>query len=158
MGLFSKGKANIAIVKFNYLPGDVISGTATLTVDKPSPANEFSISLIGERKVNVRRRNSDGHYTTETETTRIYDFKQPLDGEREYSSTKEYPFNIKIPADILAGMQSPQMSGAAGTLLNFAQGMAAVTGNAPRYNWYLQASLDIPKSLDINKKVDITIG
>lgn len=159
MGLFSKGKANIVIARTAYNPGETISGTASLSVDKPVLAAEFSLSLIGEKKVTVRRRNSNGQYVSETETTRIYDFKQILDGEKEYSGAKEYSFAVKIPADILAGLQ-PQVAGdgAAGALLRFAQSAVSITGNAPRYNWYLQATLNIPKSLDVNKKVDITIG
>jgi hypothetical protein len=158
MGLFSKGKANIIIAKSNFYPGETITGKATLFVDKPTLAKEFSVSFIGERKTTVRRRNAKGEYTTKTETTRIYDFKQQLDSEREYSGIKEYNFVIKIPEDILTGLQLPSADGATGTLLNIAQGMASLMGNAPRYNWYLQATLDIPKSLDVNKKADITLG
>ena len=158
MGLFSKGKVNIIIAKSNFYPGETIAGTATLVVDKPALAKEFSVSLIGESKTTVRRRNAKGEYTTETETTRIYDFKQQLDGEREYSGSKEYSFVIKIPEDILAGLQPPTAGGAGGVLLQFAQTAANWMGSAPRYNWYLQATLDIPKSLDVNKKTDITIG
>ncbi len=158
MGLFSKGKTNIIISKSNFNPGETITGTATLVVDKPAPANEFRVSLIGERKTTVRRRDSKGHYTNETETTRIYDFKQQLDGEREYSGSKEYAFAIKIPEDILAGLQMPTAAGATGAVFQFAQATAGLMGSAPRYNWYLQATLDIPKGLDVNKKTDITIG
>ena len=158
MGLFSKGKANIIIAKSNFYPGETIAGTATLVVDKPALANEFRVSLIGERKTTVRRRNSNGQYTTETETTRIYDFKQQLDGEREYNGSKEYSFAIKIPEDILAGLEPPNTGGATGALFQFTQAAAGLMGSAPRYNWYLQATLDIPKSLDVNKQTDITIG
>jgi hypothetical protein len=158
MGLFSKGKTNIIIAKSNFYPGETIAGTAILTVDKPALSNEFSVSLIGEKRTTVRRRNAKGEYTTETETTRIYDFKQQLDGEREYSGATEYNFAIKIPEDILAGLQQPNTGGATGALFRFSQGAAGLMGNAPRYCWYLQATLDIPKSLDVNKKTDITIG
>jgi hypothetical protein len=158
MGLFSKGKANIIIAKSNFSPGETITGTASLVVDKPVLASEFGVSLIGEKKVTVRRRNNNGQYTTETDTTRIYDFKQQLDGEREYSGAKEYNFAIKIPADILAGLQPTNVGGASGALFQFAQAATGLMGNAPRYNWYLQATLNIPKSLDVNKKTDITLG
>ena len=94
----------------------------------------------------------------ETETTRIYDFKQQLDNEREYSGKKEYDFAIKIPDDVLVGLQSPNIGGTTGGLLNFAQGVVGLIGNQPRYSWYLQVNLDIPKSLDINNKTDITLG
>jgi hypothetical protein len=158
MGIFSKGKANIMIPKTGYLPGETISGTVTLAVDKPVLAKEFRVSLVGEQKTTHQRRDSDGHYTTETETKRVYDFKQQLDGEKEYSGKKEYSFSIKVPQDILARTQPLQLEGTAGQVFRFAQGAAAMMGAIPRTNWFVEASLDIPKGFDVNKKVDITIG
>jgi len=90
---------------------------------------------------------------------RIYDFKQQLDSEKEYSQGGEYHFEIKIPADILGmGPQAPE--GKLGQVLKVGQTVAAITGAIPRrrLQWYLLAKLDIPGGLDINKKVDITIG
>jgi hypothetical protein len=99
--------------------------------------------------------------STTTQTVRIYDFKQQLDGEKQYSQGGEYRFEIKIPADILA-MKSgmPEMEGKLGQILKVAQTAAAMTGAIPfqRIKWYLLAKLDIPGGLDISKKVDITIG
>jgi hypothetical protein len=158
MGLFSKGKANILITKTSYAPGETISGSATLAVDKPVLAKEFRVSLVGEQKTTHQRRDADGHYTTETQTTRVYDFKQQLDGEKEYAGKTEYNFAIKVPQDILAGIQPPQMEGTAGQVFRFAQGAAAMMGGIPRTNWFVEVSLDIPKGFDVNKKVDITIG
>jgi hypothetical protein len=156
MGLFSKGKASITIPKTNFYPGEVIQGAVNLMVDKPTLADEFHISLIGEKQVTVRRRTSKGDYVNETETTRIYDFKQTLDGAREYAGPTQYGFSIQIPQDILAGLQ-PQTTQAGG-FFGFVQTAANAMSSAPRYSWYLQATLNIPKSLDINKKADITIG
>jgi hypothetical protein len=80
--------------------------------------------------------------STMTEHVRIYDFKQQLDGEKEYSQGQEYYFfEMKIPADIL-GMR-PQTKGSI---------------QSYPVKWYLLAKLDIPGGLDISKKVDITIG
>ena len=94
-----------------------------------------------------------------TNIERIYDFKQQLDGEREYSEGREYQFQIGIPADILgAGPQMPE--GALGQVVKVAQTLGTITGATPRrrLQWYLLAKLDIPGGLDISKKVDITIG
>jgi hypothetical protein len=90
---------------------------------------------------------------------RIYDFKQQLDSEKEYSQGGEYRFEIKIPADILGiGPQRPE--GTLGQPLKVAQTVATLTGATPRrrLQWYLLAKLDIPGGLDVSKKVDITIG
>jgi hypothetical protein len=169
----SKGKIDIAIQKTNYAPGDTISGNVALTLKKPVQAREVSISLIGEqittggRSTTSRGRSwgggtmGGGGMSTQTNIVPIYDFKQQLDSEREYSEGREYRFEIKIPADVL-GMR-PQMSeqeGKLGQVLKVAQTAAAITGAIPsrRLKWYLSAKLDVPGGLDISKKVDVTIG
>jgi len=148
-----KGKIDIAIQKTNYTPGDIISGNVALTLKRPVKATEVSISLIGTAWVTTYSgtTTSSGVGITRgagitlgggksssswKERKRIYDFKQQLDSEKEYSGGREYRFEIKIPADILN--MGTQMTG--------------------RIKWYLSAKLDIPGGLDISKKVDITIG
>jgi len=166
--MFGKGKINIAIQKTNYAPGDTISGNVALTLKKPVKAREVSISLIGEHKTTQTTPGVGGpmggggmSLSTTTKTVRIYDFKQQLDSEKEYSQGREYHFDIKIPADTLS--MSPQISeveGKLGQVLKVAQTAAAMTGAIPfqRIKWYLVAKLDIPGGLDISRKVDVTIG
>jgi hypothetical protein len=149
---FGKGKIGIAIQKTNYAPGDTVSGNVALTLKKPVQAREVSISLIGTAWVTTYsgtttssgvgiggggitlggRRSSSSW----KEHKRIYDFKQQLDTEREYSGGREYRFEMKIPADILS--MRPQMTG--------------------RIKWYLLAKLDIPRGQDISKKLEVTIA
>jgi hypothetical protein len=166
--MFGKGKIDIAIQKSHYAPGDVISGDVALTLKKPVKAREVSISLIGEHKTTQTTPRVGGAMSgggmstsTTTQTVRIYDFKQQLDSEKEYSQGREYRFEIKIPADTMS--MRPLMSeqeGKLGQVLKVAQTAAAMTGAIPfqRIKWYLLAKLDIPGGLDISKKVDITIG
>ena len=171
----SKGRIDIVIQKLNYAPGDSISGNVTLVLKKPVNAREMNISLIGEQLMTNtqditrqglimgdgarsegtmmpmmrRRRGREGimigtrsENSTTTECVRVYDFKQQLDTEKEYSPGQEYYFfEMKIPAGILD--MRPQ-----------------TTGPVQSYpiKWYLLAKLDIPRGLDISKKVDITIG
>ena len=102
-----------------------------------------------------------GQTSTTTQRVRIYDFKQQLDSEKEYSQGREYRFEIKIPADTLTMRPlMPEVEGKLGQGLKVAQAAAVMTGAIPfqRIKWYLLAKLDIPGGLDINKKVDITIG
>lgn len=167
----SKGKIDIAIQKTNYAPGDTISGNVALTLKKPVQAREVSISLIGEQittgggSTTSRGRSwgggtmGGGGMSTQTNIVPIYDFKQPLDSEREYSQGREYRFEIKIPADIL-GMRPQTPEGKLGQALKVAQTVATITGaiSTQRIKWYLLAKLDIPGGLDISKKVDVTIG
>jgi hypothetical protein len=166
--MFGKGKINIAIQKTNYAPGDTISGNVALALKKPVKAREVSIFLIGEHKTTQTTPRVGGamggggmSMSTTTKAVRIYDFKQQLDGEKEYSQGREYRFEIKIPADTLS--MRPQISeveGKLGQVLKVAQTAATMTGAVPfqRIKWYLLAKLDIPGGLDISKKVDITIG
>jgi hypothetical protein len=169
---FDKGKINIIIQKTNYAPGDTISGDVALTLKKPVKAKEVSISLIGEEVTTgggdtagwSGKRTSSGVGMTgggagSTRIERIYDFKQQLDSEKEYSEGREYHFEMKIPADILGvGPQMPK--GALSQVLKVAQTVAMVTGTTARkrLKWYLSAKVDIPGGLDISKKVDVTIG
>jgi hypothetical protein len=164
--MFGKGKIDIGLQRTSYAPGDVISGDVVLTVKKPVKAREVSISLVGEHKITqttsqVGGPMSSSSMSTTTKTVRIYDFKQQLDSEKEYSQERQYHFEIKIPADTLS--MRPQMSeveGKLGQVLRVAQTAAAMTGAIPfqRIKWYLSAKLDIPGGLDISRKADITIG
>jgi hypothetical protein len=160
--MFGKGKINIEIQKSYYAPGDIISGDVALTLKKPVKAREVSISLIGEQ-ITTRGGGivGGGQTSTTTQRTRIYDFKQQLDSEKEYSQGSEYRFEIKIPADTLSMRPlMPEQEGKLGQVLKVAQTAAAMTGAIPfqRIKWYLLAKLDIPGGLDVSKKADITIG
>ena len=166
--MFGKGKINISIQRTNYAPGDIISGDVALTLKKPVKAREVSISLIGEHRTTqttprIGGTMGGGGMSTSTtmNTVRIYDFKQQLDSEKEYSQGREYHFEIKIPADTLSMRpQMPGQEGKLGQVLKVAQTAATITGAIPfqRIKWYLSAKLDVPGGLDISKKVDITIG
>jgi len=166
--MFGKGKIDIAIQKGHYAPGDIISGDVALTLKKPVKAREVSISLIGEHKITettprVGSPMGGGgmSMSTTTKTVRIYDFKQQLDSEKEYSQGQGYHFEIKIPADILSAKpQMPELGGKLGQGLKVAQAAAAMTGVIPlqQTKWYLLAKLDIPGGMDIKKTADITIG
>ena len=166
--MFSKWKIDIAIRKSHYAPGDIVSGDIALTLKKAVKAREMSISLIGEHKTTQTTPQIGGAMggggtstSTSTKTVRIYDFKQQLDSEKEYSQGREYHFEIKIPADTLSMRPlMPEQEGKLGQVLKVAQTAAAMTGAIPfqRIKWYLLAKLDIPGGLDISRKVDITIG
>ena len=150
--MFDKGKIEVAIPKNHFAPGDTISGKVTLTIKKPVAAKEVSITLIGERTTTHGGGLAGGDRRQEKQ--RVYDFKVSLDGEKEYDKGGEYPFEIKIPPDIL-NMGGPQLAGAAGQAIRIAQ---VVTGSGRSTKWHLQAKLDIPRGIDVKKDVDITIG
>ena len=153
--MFGKGKMRISLPRSHYLPGEIIAGDIQLELKKPVQARQVSVALIGEQRTSRSRDVTFGSgYRTSstTETTRIYEFTQTLDGEREYSGRGDYHFEMKIPADIL----DPQPEGVLKTL----QTVATLVGAIPyrRLKWYLEAKLDIPGGLDVSKHADITIG
>ena len=152
--MFGKGKIDIKIPKASYNPGDVVSGTVALTVRKPVKAKEVSVSLIGEQITTRGGGFSSGEVSKKN--VRIYEFKQQLDGEREYNKLEDYSFEMRIPADILSGKpQIPQLGGILGQGLGIAQ---AAMGVSMSTKWYLLAKLDVPRGIDITKRVQITIG
>ena len=68
---------------------------------------------------------------------------------------------MKIPADILGGPpEKPEAEDKLGQALKVAQTAAALTGRIPsqRVKWYSLAKLDVPRGLDVTRKVDVTIG
>jgi hypothetical protein len=159
--MFGKGKINISIPRTHYTPGDTISGSIVLDLKKPLKAREVSISLIGEQKFRRTRTTGGGGFSTSSEKYHIYEFKQNLDNEKEYSRGQKYNFEIKIPADILSiKPQIPGIEGKLGQGLKFAQAAAAMTGVIPlqQTKYYLMARLDIAGGLDIKRKADIVIG
>ena len=76
----------------------------------------------------------------------------PLDGEREYSGG-EYPFEIKIPDGVLRNSPAPE-----GTLGEAVKVIKFLGGESTRIDWYLKASLDVLRGLDVTKKVQINVG
>jgi hypothetical protein len=164
----SKGKIDITVQKTNYAPADLISGNVVLGLKAPVKAREVSVSLIGEQWVVSRHEESSRgislggigggkSMSTSRQKERVYDFKQLLDGEREYTGEREYRFEIKIPADI---PQMPKPEGDIRRASKISQAVAAVTDltRSSPIKWYLLAKLDIPRGLDISKKLEITIG
>lgn len=149
---FGKGKIEIQLDKFNFSPGETIEGTISLKLKKPLKGNELSVRMYGEQKSSSM--GLDGRRSSRT--VKIYDFKQPLDGEKEYEAGEQplvYPFKIKIPAQILEQKKAPE--GKLGTVMQAAK---FLSGGATRISWYLQAQLDIPKAIDMRKKVQINLA
>ncbi len=145
---FGKGSIEIQLEKYNFSPGETISGNVSLKVKKQEKAKAVTIRLIGEQKTS----NFSTVQKTSTQTRKqyIYDFKQQLDKEKEYSGEYNYNFQIKIPQNILNSINS--------TLSAVMNSMQILTGQSSQIRWYLIASLEIPWAIDISKKVQINIA
>ena len=160
--MFGKGKINIVLQKTHYAPGEVISGKVDLVLKKAVRAREATVSLVGEQ-ITTRVGGMPGSRdaSTSRQRTRVYEFKQRLDAEREYGPRETHAFEVKIPADILtAARQMPEVEGRLGQGLKIAQAAATITGAIPlhRTKWYLLARLDVPGGLDVKSTTDVTIG
>lgn len=143
-GLFSKGKIEISLQKYEFSPEEIIEGTLTLKMKKPVEARALNIGLIGKRK--TVRRDHQGRRTVRWD--KIFDFKKPIDKAKTYDGTKEYTFQIKVPKDITS-----KPKGVIGSLLKSAE---LLSGQRTQIKWFVTANLD-KKGLDISKKVQIRI-
>ena len=156
MGLFGPDKITVTLDKYQYKPGDVITGSVGLNLRKPMRARKLFVSLLG--KVRTTHRDSKGHVQTQDVT--IYDFTVPLDGENDYLS-EIYHFEIKIQADILqmhsSSQQIQQMLQAKLGTFGAILGQMATGGQGP-VRWMVYAQLDIPMKLDVHKSQDIAIS
>jgi len=155
--MFSMGKISVAISRMHYSPGDTVSGSICLVLKKPVKARGVSVSMIGDERTTRRRIGmAAGGPTIDVNVRRVYDFKLDLDDEeKEYVSSQTYPFEIRVP-DTLPGKGSRTSDLARG----LGQTAAEITGVMPQQSlsWYLLAKLDIPRRMDIKKKVYISIG
>jgi len=150
---FGKGKLELQLEKFNFKPGDTISGTVKLLLKKPIQARQLRVvfygvqatrntglSLVGSN--NNRNRNN---------SSIVHKFEMSLDGEKEYTGG-EYTFSIAIPATLLDRGAKPD--GALGTALQAAQ---FLSGSVTNLKWFVESSLDVPMGLDVSKKVQVNI-
>jgi hypothetical protein len=145
---FGKGKIEILLDNFNYNYGEVIEGKLVLKLKKPMMGKELSIALIGDRTTT-----SSSSGRNSTSRTRVFDFKQPIDYEKEYTNDNlEYIFKIKTPNPNEFRGTAPE--GMLGTALRTAQFLSGKTTNI---KWFLVARLSV-KGFDVTKKIQVNIS
>ncbi len=151
---FGKGKIEITLEKVNFKPGETIKGKLILKMKKPTKAKELRVQFAGIKTTSGSGISfGSSNNQRKTTTQYIHNFKLTLDGEKEYTD-KEYDFEITIPTEILrTGGSLPE--GTAGTAIKTLQ---FLSGSSTRINWFIQGTLDIEKSLDINKKIQINVA
>lgn len=154
-----RGKIEISLEKFNFSPGETIKGKVSLELKKPIRARELKVTFSGFKTTTRQMITSQGAPSTETRKEFIHHFDMPLDGEKEYQKG-EYPFEIKVPGDILQRISIPKevSESGLGAVFKAAEILSSMTGITTRIDWYLEASLEIPKAFDIKKKITINIG
>lgn len=142
-----EGKITIMTEKTGYAPGELLKGKVILELNSPKKAKMLRIRFYGEQRQS-RTSISMGRTHTSGSTVRIMEQEIALDGEKEYpAGQKEYEFQFQLPT-----LPKPQQStdtGIAGVITNLAVSMADPYRNV---TWHLDASLDLPMSMDVSKK------
>ncbi len=165
MGLFSKGTMELQLDKYNFKPGDEITGKVNIKLKKPTEGKELFVEFIGTRIDKFRTSSgavgggSNHKSGTQTKYTTVHKFKMPLDGEKEYKEGS-YDFNIMIPMDILGSQQTTttnEMSEGAQAGVAVMRAIAGGTTHTDsRLKFEIKARLDMP-GFDMKKDQDITI-
>jgi len=157
IGLFGPDKITVTLEKYDYKPGDVIKGNVGLNLKKPVQARKITVALIGIRIQRTTGMNARGRPTTQTQSYKIYNFEISLDAENEYFN-EMYPFEIKIPPDILQSGQRPANQQTQGILANLAKLSEEMMNANSRVEWSVEANLDVPMKIDIRKSQKIVLS
>ena len=146
---FLKGKATLSLDRYQFTPGETIEGDLVFRLKKPIEAEGVAIELYG---MQVVTQFSGGKRSRRT--TKVFDFEQPLDGEKTYSANQDlsYRFSLRIPEDVLTQPNIPDSG--FGAVVKTAQ---MLSGTNSRINWYVRGSLKV-RGFDVSKKAQITIG
>ena len=158
MGIFGKEQIMLMLDKYDFKAGDKITGKVQLNLKKSTKARKLEVGLIGKRidkqsslAIGPMIMGGGREHSSQSQYSTIYDFKIPLDGEKEYH-TGEYSFEIKIPENI--NQDNPTLEGNIGKA---AGAFKMLSGLSSRVDWYIKAELDVPMRLDINKSQKIVI-
>jgi hypothetical protein len=147
-----KGKIVINLDKYDFSPGETISGNLVLKLKKPVDANELSVGLIGTKESSSYSKGAKGGMQKNTNTENVYNFKKPISGEKQYPvGESTYPFQLVVPKDTGKFSTGNQV---ADTVI---KSMQFLSGANSRINWFVTANLAM-KGFDINKQVKVNIN
>jgi hypothetical protein len=164
LSFFKKNQILITLDKYAYAPGETIKGSVGLRLKRAVQAKKLTVALIGLRIVHesgiavgpVRV----GNQGPQTHVYTIYNFEIPLDGEAAYFH-EMYPFEIKIPSDILQSAQQnfhSTLTGLGKTLEEIGRVMEQLRLSDTRVEWSVEAKLAIPFKIDIVSSQKIVIS
>jgi len=141
-----KGKIELALDKMNYAHGETINGTVNMTLKKSINAKGVIATLFAEATQTKFTGNG-----VQKQTTKVFDFSIPIDGEKEYSTTPySYTFKIAIPSR--ENVKAPE--GVLGGVVKAAKFLAQGNNNT---KWFVEVKLDVPKGFDLRKKQQINV-
>ena len=164
LSFFKKDQILITLEKYAFAPGEIIKGSVGLKLKRPVKAKKLTVALIGLRIVResgiavgpLRVENQ----RPQTQVYTIYNFEIPLDGESAFFH-ELYPFEIKIPSDILQSAQQnlhSTLTCLGKTLTEIAQMMEQLSLKDSQVEWSVEAKLHIPLKIDIVNSQKIVLS
>ncbi|MEF8879122.1 MAG: DUF3592 domain-containing protein [Candidatus Thermoplasmatota archaeon] len=162
------GSIDISLRKRDYMPGDTIKGSLSLHLKKPVDAEGLTVSFKAEKKVRYRQYGQGfGRYRTQSFV--VVENKKKLDADKSYQ-VDSYPFELTIPSDVLRKVDNwtenvnifsgdeKSQNGAAGMMQRFiTERINQAPSSQVRDVFLVEAHLDIPRKVDIKKRVKINV-
>jgi hypothetical protein len=164
LSFFKKNQIVLTLEKYAYAPGETIKGSVGLKLKRPMQGRKITVALIGLRIVHESGMAVGpirvGNQGPQTHVYTIYNFEIPLDGENTYFN-ELYPFEIKIPSDILQSAQQnfhSTLTGLGKTLEEIGHVMEQLSLSNSRVEWSVQARLDVPLKVDVSRSQNIVLS
>jgi hypothetical protein len=134
------GKMELQLDRFDFHPGEKLSGIAKLQVNEPLKARGVKVVFWAERP------------SSKNTTTIIYRREIVLDNSQQYmpNMPKSYNFELEIPVGII--FENNYGQGFFGSIMNLLQSM----GNN-NIRWFVQAKLDLEMAFDVSATKQIRV-
>ncbi|MDD5337445.1 MAG: hypothetical protein PHS02_03085 [Candidatus ainarchaeum sp.] len=139
-----EGSIEILTGKEAYVNGELIEGRVLLSLGRRLKARGLRILFYGEKK---------SHHGKTHTTERILQQQAVLDGAKTYAEGRtDYKFSIQLPQ-----LEKPRPIEGTDIIPSVVRFFGGKFDPYANVKWYLDASLDIPLSLDVNRKMQITV-
>lgn len=150
---FFEGNIDLKIDKTNYRFGETIQGKLNLKLKKQKDARQLRVRL---EAVRIQRTYGKQNRTNKTV---LFSTDTIVDTEKTYLPPgQEYDFQIQVPQKTAL---PPELGGVLGTVEGTigtaVKTMQFLSGTNIQTKWHLTATLDIPKGIDINKSIQISV-
>jgi hypothetical protein len=149
---FFEGGITLTLNKTNFAFGETAKGKLLLKLKKDKNARELRVRIMAVRKTTQYGTNSRGGTSRNNQTQVLFQNAVIIDGQKLYSPPGvDYDFKIQIPQK---STLPQEIGGNLGTALKAIQFLG---GRSSQVKWFIEATLDIPGGVDINKKIQISV-
>ncbi|MBN2067920.1 MAG: hypothetical protein JW744_05620 [Candidatus Diapherotrites archaeon] len=155
---FGEGSIELMLDKTNMAFGETVHGRLNLKLKKAKSARQLRVRILAERTSTQYSGAMGGNRKSSTQKDIVFSTDLIVDREKTYSPPgQEYEFKIQVPAkNALPSDSMPALSGGLGTAIKAAQ-MLGGFGRSSQIKWFVEAALDIPKGVDIKKRVQVSV-